>query len=289
MSKHLLKYDTNEWEEKIIKPVNTIQLFITNKCNRRCKECFYSHKLGNAEMSFEKYKYWIQKYISKIKKATILGGEPTMHKNLPDMIDFNNRVDLKTTIYTNGFDLSLLENVNLFNTSLRIGVHGTFSSEKPLIEVQKTSLPVIIVYMLTKANAVELMDAAKIAESQFDCRAFYISSIRNIAVTWDYWKDTPETLKLDDDYYKVVQNFVNTYDGNMEIHISTRGVIKTQKRIPLVNKCRLGNIFPDSEKIICPLDISKRMTVKELQFNQRRCNKNNECLLRKIVLVRKKN
>jgi len=51
-----LQYDQSKWQELIPRPVNTLQLFITNKCNNRCKACFYAHKLGSEEMSFDDYK-----------------------------------------------------------------------------------------------------------------------------------------------------------------------------------------------------------------------------------------
>lgn len=126
------------------------------------------------------------------------------------------------------------------------------------------------------------MKTAMMAEKKFDCQGFYISSIRDIAVTQDYWKDTKETLNLEG-YFKAVQNFVKNYNGRIpRLHIARRGIIIGNKQ--KVTKCRFGNIFPDNKKIICPLDISKKLYSKELMFNKRPCNKNKECILQKIVL-----
>ena len=39
--KFKLVYDMNKWKERITDPVPTLQLFITNKCNKRCAGCFH--------------------------------------------------------------------------------------------------------------------------------------------------------------------------------------------------------------------------------------------------------
>lgn len=280
----ILNYNPKIWHEERAKPVNTLQLFITNRCNLRCKACFYSHKLGKSEMPFDDYKKHVRKYAKDVKKVILLGGEPTLHKDLSKMISFNDSLGLKTTVYTNGFNLKALENANLKNTQIRIGVYGSYSSEKPLAKV-KTSLPVTVVYMLRKDNVKELMETADMAEKRFNCKRFYISTIRDIAITGSFWKETAETLPLTE-YAKVAQEFINNYKGKMELHIAWRGVIKGKDSPPIVTKCRFGNIFPDDEIIRCPLDISKRLTTKKLEFNKHKCNKNKCCLLCKIVLKR---
>ena len=280
----ILKYDKTKWEETVSKPVNTLQVFITNKCNMRCKACFYAHDIGKEEISFGRYRKKLLKYMYQIDKVILLGGEPTLYKDINKVIALNTKLALKTTVYTNGSNIKILEKSDLSKTTIRIGVYGAKLSEKPLSKVPKTPLPVTIVYMLRKDNVKELMETAKMAEKKFNCQGFYISSIRDITVTQDYWKDTKETLPLDE-YFAVVQRFINDYKGDIEkIHIARRGIIRTKSKPLPINKCRFGNIFPDGKKIICPLDISKKVYTGELKFDERRCNKNNECILQKIVL-----
>ncbi|MDP2908904.1 MAG: radical SAM protein [Nanoarchaeota archaeon] len=281
-----LKYDTKKWEELSPKPVNTLQVFITNKCNMRCKACFYAHRLGKEELPFKRYQQLISTYKSKIDKIILLGGEPTLHKNLNKIITLNTKLGLKTTIYTNGYNIKMLEHADLSKTTIRIGVYGAELSEKPLEDVPSVNFPVTIVYMLRKDNVQELMKVAKMAEERFNCKGFYISSIRDITATQNYWEDTKETLPLKK-YFKTVQDFINNYKGGIrKIHIARRGVITTKNKSLTVNRCRFGNVFPDGKKIICPLDISKKGYAPELRFNERPCNKNKECILQKIVLKR---
>jgi MoaA/NifB/PqqE/SkfB family radical SAM enzyme len=276
-----LYYDKAKYNVKVPTPVNTLQLFITNKCNMRCKACFYSHNLGTDEMNLEQYKHIIAQYIHLIDRVVLLGGEPTMHPNIEDMIKYNDMLGLKTTIYSNGINLDKLQDINLRNAKIRIGVYGATKSEKPLFKIPNKNIPITIVYMLRRDNVSELTKTAKLAES-YNCKVFYISSIRDITKTQDFWIDTDATIPIDD-YYDIVQNFVNNYTGKLELHIACRGIIRLDNAI---NRCRFGNVFPDNKKIICPLDISKKMYCDNLVFNKRTCDKNNSCLLQKIILKR---
>jgi len=284
MDKKVLIYDTNKWEEKISKPVNTLQLFITEKCNLRCKGCFVGHKLGSHDMEYDVYRFHILNYCNEIQKVILLGGEPTLHKNLLNMINLNEELNLKTTVYTNGIKLDRLDREDWYNTEVRVGVYGAYRSEKPLVNIPKVERPITIVYMLRRDNIDELFLTAKMAE-EYNCNRFYISSIRDITKTHDYWLDTEETIPPFE-YADIVQNFINNYNGNIkEIHISKRGVLETSNSYN-IDVCRFGNIFLDNEKIICPLDISNKILSNKLEFSSRKCNKRG-CILQKIVLKRK--
>ncbi|MCG2718949.1 MAG: radical SAM protein [Nanoarchaeota archaeon] len=279
-----LKYDKKKWKEIGAKHVNTLQFFITNKCNLKCKACFYAHNIGKEEISFEEYRRHLSNHMNRIDKVVLLGGEPTLYKDIVKLIDYNTRVGLKTTIYTNGANLSVLEGADLSKTKIRLGVYGAYKSEKPLAKVQKTNVPVTVVYMLRKNNVNELMKTAKMAEKKFNCKSFFISSIRDITQTQDFWKDTKDTLSFKE-YYKVVQDFIKNYEGTLEkIHVSKRTVIIPGKKFKTVSKCRFGNIFPDGKKIICPLDISRKLYSKKLTFGERPCNKHTTCIMAKVVL-----
>lgn len=283
----LLKYDTDRWKESHSAPTNTLQLFITNKCNLRCRGCFYQDKLGKGEMTFEEYSDYVSQYAMGVQKVILLGGEPTIHPELEKMLELNNDLGLKTTIYTNGFDLKRFEGTSLPNVSIRIGVYGSNSSEKPLSQVDRISSPIDMVYMLRRDNVQELMETAIVAEQDFNCKGFYISSIREIDKTGSFWRDTDETIPIEE-YAQIIQEFVTNYSGSIKkIHIARRGVLETGNEPEYTHKCRFGNIFPDGQKVMCPFDISRNITSPELSFDKRACNKHTECILQKIVLERK--
>jgi len=287
MADIVLKYDRNKWREESVPAFNTLQLFITNRCNLRCRGCFYSHKLGGEEMSLDAYRAAVEPYLGRIGKIILLGGEPTMHEDLPEIIKFNQEHGLKTTIYSNGFDLAPLVSLDLAGVKIRIGVYGAQSGEKCLAQVKRTDLPVTIVYMLRRDNIGQLAAAAEMAEKDFKCDDFYVSSIRDIAATGDYWIDTPETVPAEE-FAAIAQDFVDNYRGGLKrLHLATRGVLVTENNdFAGVKRCRFGNLFPDGEKIICPLDISKKLASPELVFDSRPCTKHHKCILQKIVLHR---
>jgi len=282
-----LQYNKDKWQLCEPEYLNTIQFFITNKCNRRCKGCFYASSLDNkTHMTFDKYINILNNYLPQIQKVVLIGGEPTLSPHLSDMIVYNQKHNLTTTIYTNGYKLDCLRNIDLYNVKVRIGILGLKRGEKALIDVDKVKFPVFIVQMLRQDNIHEVMDIASYAEENFNCSDFMLSSIRDIEVTKSFWEDTEETIS-NEKYAEIVQNFLNEYDGNMNIHISRRGVFEGNKHI---YHCRFFNFFPNkTQGIICPLDISLQLydDPEKYSFQQRKCNKHSECILQKLVLKRR--
>ncbi len=286
----LLEYDESVWAEKQVSVYNTLQLFITDKCNKRCPECFYGKMLGAESMPFEAYKKYVKRYCTEennIGKIILLGGEPTLHERLPDMIRFNVNRGLKTTVYTNGANLTVLEKVMRECgkwVSVRIGVHGLTVSEKPLVDIAPPDFPATVVYMLATYNSHELVPATEYAE-KFNCDGFYISSIREIDKTGEYWLDTEKTIPIQE-YARIAQDFVLLYRGNIKkIHLATRGVLVTKNQdFTGVTRCRFGNILRDGRKIISPFDISLNRTSPDLSFDKQKCLRHHKCVLQKIVL-----
>ncbi len=284
-----LKYDETKWEKAPCNFVNTLQMFITNKCNKRCKGCFYDERLGNKNhISLEDYKSYVLKYKKGINKVILLGGEPTLHPNLKEMIVFNNINNLRTTIYTNGTNLEIFNKINTQGVTIRIGALGLFESEKPLFHMQRTNKSIEITYMLRKDNVYELNSTIEAAEGLYNCKKIMISSIRNISNSGNYWKDGEGDLSFND-YFDIAQNFVDNYNGKIpEIQISIRGNMEEEGGD--FKKCRFLNVFPNKDKIICPFDISKNIVHEgAYKFQERVCNKNCRCLLQKTILKRKIN
>lgn len=288
----VLRYDTQRWKERPVVPQNTLQLFITDVCNLRCEGCFYFASLGSSQMSPAEYRSYLEKSLPHISKITLLGGEPTLHKKLPDFLEQNISLGLKTTVYTNGINVKALEPLMRDPearkmVSIRIGVHGVTMSEKPLAGVPDTLIPVTIVYMLDQWNRHELMLAAKMAQERFWCTGFYISSIREMEKTNDFWKDTERTIPMPE-YVGIVQEFMDTYEGTIpKLHLSTRGVIVTEsQRFTDVKRCRITSILRDGRIVASPWDISLNNTTPNLIFNEQPCKRHHKCVLQKIVLER---
>lgn len=289
----VLHYDRTRWIEREVRPQNTLQIFITDVCNLRCEGCFYFDSLGSAQMSPVQYRAYLQQALPRISKVTLLGGEPTLHKKLPEFLEHNVELGLPTTVYTNGVNLNALEPfmrdpLAQKMVSFRIGVHGVTMSEKPLAGVPDTLLPVTIVYMLDQRNRHELTMAAQMAQTRFRCTGFYLSSIREMEKTNDFWKDTARTIPMPE-YAAIVQRFVQEYDGTIpRLHISTRGVLVTEaQKFTDVKRCRITSILRDGRIVLSPWDISLNNTNPNLVFNEQPCKRHHKCVLQKIVLERK--
>jgi MoaA/NifB/PqqE/SkfB family radical SAM enzyme len=228
-------------------------------------------------MSFDSYRRHLDDHTARLKatKVILLGGEPTLH---PQVASFANEAlarNLAVTVYTNGANLDALEACP--GITVRIGVLGHRSGEKALAEIKRPNYPVAIVYMLRQNNLHELDDAVKDAEDRFDCRYFMLSSIRDIATTKSFWKDTSETLSATQ-YKDVVEAFLARYEGTLDVHVANRGIYDGCGH----DRCRFLNFYPDGKCTLCPFDISLDIKDYPSSFG-RRCNKNKECLLQKWV------
>jgi MoaA/NifB/PqqE/SkfB family radical SAM enzyme len=285
MNKELvIKYNKDIWKQQKCLFVDTLQIFITDRCNKRCTGCFNDARLGKDDMSLDQYKKIVDEYQPHIKKVILMGGEPTMHKNLAEMIKINQNNRLRTTIYTNGSFMNVFDDIDLMDVTIRVGVMGLNSSEKRLIDV-KSNVPFELTYMLRRDNYKELNRTIDYAEKLLDIKRVMLSSIRNIGDSGDYWVDGAGDLSHEE-YFNVAQNFINSYNGKLrEIQISIRGDMSIEGGD--YNRCRFMNIFPNGDRIICPFDICKNKTETDLfTFSERKCNKNHKCLLQKVILKR---
>ena len=94
-----------------------IFLYITNKCNLECKHCYMEiGETDKAEMSLEGYVSVLEELISLgATKATFLGGEPTIHPDLSEMVKIAREAGMDyLRLDTNGeFRKEFLEDENL--------------------------------------------------------------------------------------------------------------------------------------------------------------------------------
>lgn len=74
-------------------------LEITYNCNCNCKGCYV--RLRNETMDFDNFKLIIDR-LKNTKKVFLLGGEPTLHKDLENMIDYLKFKKKFVGIITNG-------------------------------------------------------------------------------------------------------------------------------------------------------------------------------------------
>ena len=86
------------------KRLGTVILFVTSRCNAFCKTCFYHEELNHpGDMSFEQIAK-VSKTMPQITDLWLSGGEPTLRRDVPEIIDtfISNNGVKRVIIPTNG-------------------------------------------------------------------------------------------------------------------------------------------------------------------------------------------
>jgi len=286
-----MKFPWDKYKELPLSKRNTLQVFITKACNLRCPGCFVRNVSEGEEgfMSFEEYVSALSQAIYKgVKQINILGGEPFLHPKLQRMLALNSFLALKTTIYTNG--LGLKTKMDLHGAKLRVSIYG-FKGLKGVLSLpdhSKVKHSFDANFMVGKETKLEtLLSVANICEAVYRCKVFFISSIRELDnPNQEFFDDTNLTMPVLE-YKKLVHQFLNEYEGDMEIHISKRGVFESTQSLPH-NKCKFANYFIGGKIIQCPYDVINLKYQKDYKFDSRYCQQNNTCLMSKIILKPKK-
>ncbi len=79
---------------------------ILTACNLSCSHCYINHKQhGENSLTKEQIIEWLQLFVDKKKKTNLilLGGEPTLHRDLPHVITEAKKAGFFVTVDTNGF------------------------------------------------------------------------------------------------------------------------------------------------------------------------------------------
>ena len=87
--------------------MNIAYLAITNICNYKCENCPYKCIKKNI-MQLKEFKQYIDKIQieNNIQGVVLSGGEPTIHPNFLEMLEYINKKNMYVTLLTNGSKLS---------------------------------------------------------------------------------------------------------------------------------------------------------------------------------------
>lgn len=243
--------DKNKWKERYKEYKKTILLFITNKCNLSCSYCFNLPNLsGNPEMSLD----YIKKIVEanpKINKYDLQGGEPLLHTQINEIIDYLSSKNKKIGLYTNGY---LMQNLKTGHKSVKLcisfqSLKSKNKSCKPLINITKNikfyqdHYPFKLIFLMNNQNKHLLKSVVSYVEKEFESiPTLTIGLVRDEA---DYWNDDKEYILPFKEYATLVQNLLNNYKGRLNFDIFTKGVLYTDK-LPSKKEnqiCRFKNIF----------------------------------------------
>jgi len=282
-----MHFNWSRYEEIPTERRNTLQIFITTDCNCKCEGCFARKVMGYDPdyISIDEYKQAIKNFISKDgKQINLLGGEPLLHPNIKKILSINKKYNLKTTIYTNGYNIDKFDIEDFEYAKIRISFYSYDGILKAVTSLPSTNIPFDACFMVSdKTTYDDLLKSAYYLEENYNCSTFFISSIRELDNKFkDFFKDTDLTMPILD-YKQIVHSFLNYYRGNMDIHISKRGVFESTKCVA-GNKCRFANYFIGGKVIQCPYDIVNLKYQENYEFNKRFCKHNNTCLMSKIIL-----
>ena len=85
--------------------LESVFLFVTGRCNAKCKMCFYAEDMDKKEkdLTFEEIKT-ISETAGQFNRLWVSGGEPTLREELPEIIEmfYKNNEIKDVNIPTNG-------------------------------------------------------------------------------------------------------------------------------------------------------------------------------------------
>ena len=177
--------------------IEQVFLYITNRCDLRCAQCFYKEQLGNDDMSLEEAKiHSLECAEMGATKITLLGGEPSMYdienkwEKLGALVHFLSQTGFRSIrLDTNGqFDDSFIDFVfateitdlsfsldgghPLQNDSLR--GKGSFHRATDNISRAAQELPTSVTICVSRFNLDTIVDdAAALARQRIDSINFH--------------------------------------------------------------------------------------------------------------------
>jgi len=283
-------FDWSKWEELKLERRNTLQIFITGKCNLNCRGCFARNAMKKQckHMSETEYLQVISNFIEEGgKQVNILGGEPLLHPDLSTFLRYNNYNDIKTTIYTNGYFLHRYNEDQFHGAKLRVSICSEDMKVKCYKYLSHTPIRFDANFMVSKETTVQnLLDCAYYVEENCNTKVFFIFSMLELDnPNKEFFEATSNTMNSLE-YKQLVHSFMNKYTGNLDIDISKRGVFESTTTLP-DTKCRFANYFIGGEIIQCPYDVINCNFQDGYEFGVRQCQHNNTCLMSKIKYKRK--
>jgi MoaA/NifB/PqqE/SkfB family radical SAM enzyme len=257
-----LIYDKNKWQEKYKPFENTIQLYITNKCNFRCPYCYVEDYFDdkNDEMSFN----YIKKIVETNKKVVrynIIGGEPLLHSDINKIFELLEKNNKKIVLYTNGYYLDKIKK-KYKNFRIRLSVLSLESGLKPLKKIvsklndlkDRLDLDTEIIFLLTKENKNLIYNITDYIDTN-------LPSVKSLAFGMikdeKHFNDVNDYIISLEEYAEIIQNFILNYCGRLNINIASKNILYTDKYLK-INRCRYRNVFVNNKYVKCLYDIANK-------------------------------
>lgn len=287
-----MKFPWNKYEEIPVSRRNTLQIFITNECNiAHCTGCFARFAMADGMSSdhihigYGEYCDAVEIAIKKgCKQINILGGEPLLHPNLQHILRYNQIRRIKTTVYTNGSLLDRYNQEDFHGAKLRVSIYNPYSGRKSAFNLPRTNIPFEANFMVNSdTSLLGMLETANYVEKQYGCKVFFIYDMRELDNPTQEFFYTTKNMIGAMRYKALVHKFLRHYKGNMDIHVSKRGVFESTVTLNADTKCHFANYFIGGKIIQCPWDIVNLKYQNDYEFGVRHCQHNNTCLMNKVV------
>ena len=160
---------------------------ITGTCNQKCLHCFMGSDLnryGNIPKE-QIYKHIDTLYDKGVSQIIITGGEPTLHPEFEEIIDYAARYDFTIGIITNGTSqclIDLIPKLKAYGIKIKISILGWEDTHDIMVGKKGN-------FEIVKSN-IERLAAEKVAiELEYTVCAININDIEKV-------KDFAKTLKI---------------------------------------------------------------------------------------------
>jgi|WetSurSiteA1Bulk_404760.scaffolds.fasta_scaffold32165_1 SynChlorMet cassette radical SAM/SPASM protein ScmE len=183
---------------RLWKTPQTIELAITNKCNLRCKYCYYFASPADAgeDLPLEEWlKFFEELNRCNVMNVLIAGGEPLCREDLREILDGVARNNMRYTILTNG--TLMTDDMAKFIASTRrcnrvqVSIDGSIpathdacrgaGSFERAIEgircLRRNGVPVAVRVTVHRDNVNDLEDIAHLLLEEIGLRDFSINSV----------------------------------------------------------------------------------------------------------------
>jgi MoaA/NifB/PqqE/SkfB family radical SAM enzyme len=246
---------------------------IQTQCNLRCKHCYINpQQHGTQKLSFAKITQWLEILIQRSPCANLilLGGEPTMHPDLADVVMAAKKMEYESiTIDTNGYlfnrilDRVTPNDVDFFSFSLdgptaeindAIRGRGCYDHcTDGIVQAKDKGFSISVIYTVSRHNLYHLKKMAPLLK-QWRADHFFIQVIGLRGKSAVQKTATPPLQVTRDDWLKVVPKVAQT--------VAEQGIRVTYPKVYLSSdeffECagRVADnyfVFPNGRVYRCPL------------------------------------
>lgn len=252
--KNAKAHNINLLDQKMLFPLY-LEIEITSKCNWNCSFCYNTwkndqYKVKDLDINTIK-NILIECKNNKCMVVRYSGGEPTLHKNFREIIEFGNKLGLKQVLFTNAtkLDAELLKFLTENNVSqILLSIHGEEKIHDSLTNVKgsfKSTLDAIKLLVNSELNLVVEITITKgninNIENIFDDLVTYGVKHINLMKYVNTQRNDDENSVSEKEFRNLVLNLRNYKDLNVSVSCSPTLCGDDEKNILLESKQQIEN------------------------------------------------